>query len=164
MGQNNRNKFASNQVKLKIATSLASLRLHPSAFRSTHAFALHVWPFLTPELQQAHPKAQHENHLPMYKPLPSTRQPLPKRPENPSRATAVVVGRVHRGPRRDQLLDHGGVAFRSRPMQRRPASGAEDATRKAGWLLLPSRNKAYSHGMFLRVVGQKMWIGHIDRR
>ena len=53
MGQNNRNKFASNQVKLKIATSLASLRLHPSAFRSTHAFALHVWSFI-PELQQAH--------------------------------------------------------------------------------------------------------------
>ena len=30
----------------------------------------------------------------------------------------------------------------------------EDATRKAGLLRLPSRNKAYSHGMFLRVVGQ----------
>ena len=49
MGQNNRNKFASNQ---------ASLRLHPSAFHSTHAFALHVWPFLTPELQQAHPSTK----------------------------------------------------------------------------------------------------------
>ena len=84
-------------------------------------------------------------------------EPLPKRPENPSEATAVVVGRVHRGPRRDQLLDHGGVAVLSRPMQRRPTSGAEDATRKAGRLRLPSRNKAYSHGMFLRVVGQIFW-------
>ena len=81
-------------------------------------------------------------------------EPLPKRPENPSGATAVVVGRVHLGPCRDQLLDHGGTAFPSRRMQRRLASGAEDATRKAGQLRLPSRNKAYSHGMFLRVVGQ----------
>ena len=86
-------------------------------------------------------------------------EPLPKRPENPSGATAVVVGRVHRGPRRDQLLDHGGVAVQSRPMQRRLASSAEDATRTAGQLRLPSRNKAYSHGMFLRVVGQK----NVDR-
>ena len=81
-------------------------------------------------------------------------EPLPKRPENPSGPTAVVVGRVHLGPCRDQLLDHGGTAFPSRQMQRRLASGAEDATRKAGQLRLPSRNKAYSHGMFLRVVGQ----------
>ena len=132
MGQNNRNKFASNQVKLKIATTLASLRLHPSAFRSTHAFALHVWPFLTPEFQEAHPstkvlkqQAQHENPLPMYEPLPSPRQSYSQNdPKNPSRATAASVGRVHRGPRRDQLLDHGGIAFLSRPMQRRPASGA----------------------------------------
>ena len=59
---------------------------------------------------------------------------------------AGFVGRVHRGPRRDQLLDHGGVAFRSRKMQRRLASGAEDATRKAGQLQLPSRNKAIVMG------------------
>ena len=87
-------------------------------------------------------------------------EPRPKRPENPSGATAAVVGRVHLGPCRDQLLDHGGVAVPSRLMQRRLASGAEDATRTAGRLRLPSRNKAYSHGMFLRVVGQKNWIGH----
>ena len=37
---------------------VASLRLHPSAFRSTHAFALHVWPFLTPEFQEAHPSTK----------------------------------------------------------------------------------------------------------
>ena len=81
-------------------------------------------------------------------------EPLPEQCENPSGATAVVAGRVHLGPCRDQLLDHGGMASLSRPMQRRPASGAEDATRTAGLLRLLSRNKAYSHGMFLRVVGQ----------
>ena len=64
-------------------------------------------------------------------PSVTSSEPLPKRPENPSRATAFVVGRVHLGPRRDQLLDHGGMAFLSRPMQLRPASGAEDAPRKA---------------------------------
>ena len=65
-------------------------------------------------------------------PSATSSEPLPKRPENSSGATAVVVGRVHRGPRRDQLLDHGGMAFPSRQMQRRVASGAEDATRTAG--------------------------------
>ena len=107
-----------------------------------------------------------ENHLPNVRaPSITSPEPLPKRPENPSGATAVVVGRVHRGPRMDQLLDHGGTASVSRPMQRRPASGAEDATRKAGRLLLPSRNKAYSHGMFLRVVGQIFLDrSYIDRR
>ena len=80
-------------------------------------------------------------------------EPLPKRPENPSGATAVFVGHVHRGPRRDQLLDHGGLAFPSRPMQRRLASGAEDATRKAGGCGC-CRETRRSTGMFLRVVGQ----------
>ena len=79
-------------------------------------------------------------------PSVTSSEPLAKRPENPSGATAVVVSRVHRGPRRDQLLDHGSVAFPSRLMQRRLASGAEDATRTAGRtagrLRLPSRNKA----------------------
>ena len=61
-----------------------------SAFRSTHAFALHVWPFLIhPNFNRPIPsqkwilkqqvplnalKAQHENPLPMYEPLPSPRQ------------------------------------------------------------------------------------------
>ena len=76
-------------------------------------------------------------------PSVTSSEPLPKRPENPSRATAVFsLGRVYLGPRRDQLLDHGGVAVPSRKIQRRHASGAEDATRKAGQLRLPSRNKA----------------------
>ena len=91
-------------------------------------------------------------------PSVTSSEPLPKRPENPSRATAFVVGRVHLGPRRDQLLDHGSVAFLSRQMQRRPASGAEDATRKAGLLRHRGETKR-SNGMFLRVVGQK----NVDR-
>ena len=86
-------------------------------------------------------------------PSVTSSEPCPKQLENPSGATAASVGRIHRGPRRDQLIDHGAMAFQSRKMQRRVASGAEDATPKAG-LRLPSRNKAYSHGMFLRVVGQ----------
>ena len=103
-----------------------------------------------------------ERKSPAHERTPSvtSSEPLPKRPGNPSGATAgASVGRVHLGPRRDQQLDHGGMAFVSRPMQRRPASGVEDATRNAGRLRLPSRNKAYSHGMFLRLVGQK----NVDR-
>ena len=109
------------------------------------------------------PKHRRKSPANVRTPSVTSPEPLAKQCENPSEATAGVVGRVHRGPRRDQLLDHGGVAALSRPMQRRPASGAQDATRKAGPLRLPSRNKAYSHGsrnkayshgMFLRVVGQ----------
>ena len=85
-------------------------------------------------------------------------EPLPKRPENPSGATADALGRVHRGPRRDQLLHHGGVASASRVMQRRHASGAEDATQKAGQLRLPSRNKAIVMGCSPGG-WEKFWIG-----
>ena len=105
------------------------------------------------------PKHSRKSPANVRAPSVTSPEPLPKRPENPSRATAVFVGRIHRGPRRDQLLDHGAVAAPSRPMQRRLASGAEDARRKEQQLRLPSRNKAYSHGMFLRVVGQK----NVDR-
>ena len=174
MGQNNRNKFASNQVKLKIATSLASGQSAPTSF----CFPFHSClcpPCLAISYTRisrgpSHHKSGSLNNKYEYHstsqstarksaanvrtPSVTSSEPLPKRPENPSEATAVVVGRVHRGPRRDQLLDHGGMAFQSRVMQRRPASGAEDATPTAGLLRLPSRNKAYSHGMFLRVVGQ----------
>ena len=83
-----------------------------------------------------------------------------KRPENLSRATAVFGGRVHLGPRRDQLLDHGGMAFLSRPLQRRVASGAGDATRKEQQLRLPSRNKAIVMGCFSGLLGKYFWIGH----
>ena len=89
-------------------------------------------------------------------PSVTSSEPLPKRPENPSEATAVVAGRVHLGPSRDQLLNHGGVASVSRPMQRRLASGVEDATRTAGTAAAAvEKQSVYSHGMFLRVVGQK---------
>ena len=89
----------------------------------------------------------------------SSSEPLPKRPENSSGAKAAVVG-VNVGPCRDQQLDHGGVAVHSRLIQRRPASGAEDATRKAGLLRLPSRNKAIALGCFSRLLGKYFWIGH----
>ena len=95
-------------------------------------------------------------------PSVTSSEPLPKRPENPSRATAASVGRVHRGPRRDQLLDHGGVAFLSRVMQRRLASGAEDATRKAG-CGCRRETKRIVMGCFSGWLGKKMWVGHIDR-
>ena len=154
-----------------------------SAFQSC-CLPLHVRSFLFREFQEANPSSKDKWHKDLLRPsttqhpkdsqstarksaangrTPSvtSSEPLPKRPENPSEATAVVVGRVHRGPRRDQLLDHGGMVFPSRKMQRRPASGAEDATPTAGRLRLPSRNKAYSHGMFLRAVGQIfLEIGH----
>ena len=88
------------------------------------------------------PKHSRKSSANVRTPSVTSSEPLPKRPENPSEATAVVVDRVHLGPRRDQLLDHGGTAVQSRPMQRRLASGAEDATPTAGRLRLPSRNKA----------------------
>ena len=50
---------------------------------------------------------------------------------------ALIVGRTHLGPRSDQLLDHGGVAAPSRPMQRRVAS-AHAAARLA---MAPPRRK-----------------------
>ena len=78
------------------------------------------------------PKHSRKSPAQVRTPSVTSSEPLPKRPENPSEVTAVVAGRVHLGPSRDQLLDHSGMAVPSRPMQRRQASGAEDATRKAG--------------------------------
>ena len=85
-------------------------------------------------------------------------EPLPKRPENPSGATAAVVDRVHRGPRRDQLLDHGGIAFVKRFTQRRPASGAAESTRKAGSCGCRRETKRIVMGCFSRWLGKKMWM------
>ena len=87
-------------------------------------------------------------------------EPLPKRPENPSRATAVVVGHVHRGLRRDQLLDHGGMAFLSRAVQPRQASVPGMRGGRRGSCSC-RRQTRHSYGMFLRVVGQSFFdIGH----
>ena len=69
-------------------------------------------------------------------------------------------GRVHLGPRRDQLLDHGDVAVQSRPMQRRPASGAEDATRKAGGCGCRGETRRIVMGCFSGLLGKYFWIGH----
>ena len=73
----------------------------------------------------------------------------PKTTENPSGATAVSVDRIHRGPRRDQPLDHGGTAEPSRVMQRRLASGAGDATGTAGRLRTAVKKQSDSQEMFL---------------
>ena len=86
-------------------------------------------------------------------------EPLPKRPENPSGATAVVLGRVHRGPRRDQLLGHGAMAVQSRPMQRRLASGGEDATRRRGSCSCRRETGRIVMVCFSGLLG-KMWIDH----
>ena len=83
-------------------------------------------------------------------------EPLPKRPENPSGATANAAGRVHRGPRRDQLLDHGGVAFLSRVMQRRLASGAEDASSSC---VCRRETKRIVVGCFSGLLGKILNIG-----
>ena len=99
------------------------------------------------------PKHSRKSPANVRAPSITSSEPLPKRPENPSRATAAFGGRVHRGPRRDQQLDHGGVAGQSRVMQRREASGAKDATRKAGGCGCRRETKR-SNGMFLRVVGR----------
>ena len=65
-------------------------------------------------------------------PSVTSSEPLAKRPENPSGATAAFGGRVDRGPRRDQLLDHGGLAVLSRHMQHRPASAPRMRRGRAG--------------------------------
>ena len=98
-----------------------------------------------------------KNHLPMYEPLPSSRQSHSQNdPENPSRATAVVVGHVHRGLRRDQLLDHGGMAFLSRAVQPRQASVPGMRGGRRGSCSC-RRQTRHSYGMFLRVVGQSFF-------
>jgi len=79
-------------------------------------------------------------------------EPLPKRTENPSRATAVVVGRVHRGLCRDQLNDHGGMAELSRQMQRSLALAPRIRRgRRAAAAAVEKQSQSVANGMFLRV-------------
>ena len=95
-----------------------------------------------------------ERKSPAHVRTPSVISPetLPKRPENPSRATAVVVGRVHRGLRRDQLLDHGGMAELSRQMQCRLASAPRMRRgRRAAAAAVEKQSQSVANGMFLRV-------------
>ena len=80
-------------------------------------------------------------------------EPSLHQPKNPSGATASLVGHVHRGPSRDQLVDHGGMASCSRAMQWRPASVRRGRHGSCGFR---GKTKAYSHGMFLQVVGQNV--------
>ena len=121
--------------KTNVGSSSKSLNPNPANTlrpRNSFCFLLVSSHFVYPNFKRPIPsqkwilkhQVQHENHLPMYVRAPSitSSEPLPKRPENPSRATAVFAGRVHRGPRRDQLLDHGGMVVISRVMQGRRAS------------------------------------------
>ena len=126
----------------------------------------HVWSFLIPEFQEAHPsrkvdlltasttpKAKKENPLPMYKPLPSPRQShsqndpktLPRPRPSLSAASTVAPAEIS-----CSTTAASPAASRSavRPRAPRMRRG------RRGQLRPPSRNKAYSHGMFLRVVGQ----------
>ena len=107
--------------------------------------------FLTASMTQ-HPKAKHESHLPMCEPLCPYHhlvRATPKATWNPSEATAVFAGRVHLGPRRDQLLDHGGLAVPSRRMQRRLASAPRMRRGRRGSCGCRRKTK-----LFLQVVGQ----------
>ena len=83
----------------------------------------------------------------------------PKTTENPSGATAIFVDRVHRGPRREQQLDHSGLAIPSRIMQRSLASGARDATGTAAAAGCRGETKRLSWDFSSGSLG-KMWIGH----
>ena len=169
MGQNNRNKFASNQVTLKICDVIGQSAstsfcfpfhscLCPPCLAISHTrIATGPHPIIPSqkwilkqqgEYNSTSQSTARKSAANVRTPSVTSSEPLPKRPENLSGATAVVfLGCVHLGRRRDQLLDHGSVAFQSRLMQRRLASGAEDATRKAGLLRHRGETKR-SNGMF----------------
>ena len=159
MGQNNRNKFASNQGQAEDCDVIGQSASTSFCFPFHSCFCPPCLIFYTRiatgpsqhksgslnnkyEYHSTSESKTRKSAANVRAPSVTSSEPLPKRPENPSGATAASVGRVHRGPSRDQQLDHDGVAFVSRKMQRRLASGAEDATRKAGLLQLPWRNKA----------------------
>ena len=100
-------------------------------------------------------KAQHENQLPMYKPLPSPRQshsqndPKTLPGPRPSLLAASTVAPAEISCSTTaawpfSAASCSGVSPRA-PRMRRGRRGQQ-------WL--PSRNKAYSHGMFLQVVGK----------
>ena len=86
-------------------------------------------------------------------------EPLRKRPENPSRATAIVVGRVHRGLCRDQLNDHRGMAVPSSPLQRRQASAPRMRGGRPGSCSCRRETKRIVMGCFSRQLGKILNIG-----
>ena len=112
--------------------------------------------------------------------MPKRRRKSPAKRTSPfhhlARATPKTTRKPFRGrgrgsrPRPPWPLQRSAARPRrhglSQPPNAAPSGlGAEDATRKGGQLRLPSRNKAYSHGMFLRVVGQIFLDrSYIDRR
>ena len=95
---------------------------------------------------QRFPKAQQKIPCQCIRtPSVTSSEPLPKRSENPSGATAVHVGRVHRGPRRHQRLDLSCTAF-----PRRRGCDAE-----GGAAATAVEKQSVENWMFLRVVGKK---------
>ena len=93
-------------------------------------------------------------------PSVTSSEPLPKRPENPSGATAAFGGRVHRGPRRDQLLDHGGLAVLSLHMQHRPASAPRMRRGRRDSCSCHRETKRIVIGCFSGLLGKNFWMGH----
>ena len=106
------------------------------------------------------PKHSRKSPANVRTPSVTSPEPLPKRPENPSRATAVFVGRVHRGPRRDQLLDHGGMAF-AEPPNAAPSRPRAPRMRRGrrGSCGCRRETKRIVMGCFSRLLGKILNIG-----
>ena len=93
----------------------------PSAFYSFHLISCSATTFKRPIPAQKWifkqkgpsniPKQSKNSAANVQTPSITSPEPLPKQLENPSGAMAKCVRRVHCGPRRDQLLDHGGLAL-----------------------------------------------------
>ena len=190
MGQNNRNKFAPNQVKLKIATSLASGQSAPTSF----CFPFHscLCPpclaiFLHPNFNRPIPSQKwilkllkqqriplnmpkHSTKIPCQctKPLPSPRQSHSQNdPKTLPGPRPAIVGRIHLWPPQRSA---------ARPRRHGPSAAASCSAVKPraprmrpglrGSCSCHRETKRSSHnGMFLRVVGQKnMDRSYIDRK
>ena len=147
--------------------------------RDSFCFLLVSSHFFYPKFKRGSCNSKYEYHSTtqsIAEPLPSSRQSHsqndPKtqghgrrrwsRPPWPSQRSAARP----RWPRRSQPPNAAPSCLGAEDARRSVAAavekhscfsrwlGAEDATRTAGLLRLPSRNKAYSHGMFLQAVGQ----------
>ena len=89
-------------------------------------------------------------------PSVTSSEPLPKQLENPSEATAVLRWPCPPWPpQRSAARPRRPRRSRAAAMQCRLSLGRLRMRRgRRAMLRLPSRNKAYNHGMFLQVVGQ----------